>query len=173
MGVTYLSPCFFTLLFFKFSWGRRQKERLVCFRVDEGDEKLFVCHRSKEVGCLFAGCSRRSESQEFLNVLSNRHRTEDVQEDEGTIRVIFSIQISMRQSLNHWDWNEGQFSDYSFVKSVFNEKHGEDKRKTIRNEVNVGIERVRNESLRIKRNDEEFRNERAKENKHQENTIES
>lgn len=69
---------------------------------------LFKLSRSgsEEATSLLACRSRRGESQKLLNVLANGHRTQDVQEDEGTLGVVVPGQVAMTQALDPGDGSE-------------------------------------------------------------------
>merc|ERR1719499_1021151 len=73
---------------------------------------------SPHVGLLRRG-PRRREAECFLQVLSDAHGAEDVEEDEGTIRVVLPEQIPVRDSLNPGYWSEGEvgdnYTDCSFI----------------------------------------------------------
>lgn len=38
--------------------------------------------RPKQIGAVFVGCSGRCKAQQFLNILSDAHGTQDVEEDK-------------------------------------------------------------------------------------------
>lgn len=63
--------------------------------------------RPKQSASLLARGTGWSKSEHFLNILSDGHRTEDVEEDERTFGVIFPGQIPVAQSLNPRNWHEG------------------------------------------------------------------
>lgn len=67
--------------------------------------ELAWCRAEKTTG-LFAGSTRRCEAEHFLDVLPDRHRAENVQEDKGTFRVVITGQVSMTQSLDPRDWHK-------------------------------------------------------------------
>ena len=50
-------------------------------------------------GILFGGSTRGRETEQLLNVLSNRHGAEDVEEDEGTVCHVIARQIPVREAL--------------------------------------------------------------------------
>ena len=50
-------------------------------------------------GILFGGSTRGRETEQLLNVLSNRHGAEDVEEDEGTVCHVIPRQIPVREAL--------------------------------------------------------------------------
>lgn len=62
--------------------------------------------RSKQASGLLAGSPRRGKAEQLLNVLANRHRAQDVQEDEGTLGVIVPGQVAMAEALDPGDWSE-------------------------------------------------------------------
>lgn len=49
--------------------------------------------------------------------LANGHGTEDVQEDEGTVRGVIPQQVSMRQSLDVGEGGERELRHHSTIKS--------------------------------------------------------
>lgn len=66
--------------------------------------------RAKKSTCLLGGSSWRGEAKNLLDVLSNWHGTENIQEDEGTVCGVISQQISMRQSLDVGKGVKGSFA---------------------------------------------------------------
>lgn len=65
-----------------------------------GDLLKLARSRSEETATLLGCCPRRCEAQNLLHVLADGHRAEDVQEDEGTLVVVFAGKIAMAQALN-------------------------------------------------------------------------
>jgi len=60
-------------------------------------------------------CSRGGEAQELLQILSDAHGAENVEEDEAAVREVFARQIPMRQSLDPGDRCERQLRHHSTV----------------------------------------------------------
>ena len=50
-------------------------------------------------GSLFRRGSGRRKTEDLLNVLSNGHRAENVEEDEGTIRHVSACEVPMGNTL--------------------------------------------------------------------------
>ena len=70
-----------------------------------------------EKGLLLVGCSRRSEPEKFLDILTDGHRTQYVQEYERAVSVVLTREISMAQTLNPGDGREWQFGHDSAVET--------------------------------------------------------
>ena len=59
---------------------------------------------------LFASCSRRGKPQRLLNVLSDGHGAEDVEEDEAAVGHVVSQQVSVAEALDPVDGVKGSFA---------------------------------------------------------------
>lgn len=63
---------------------------------------------SKDAGTVLAGGARRGEAKHLLDVLSNAHGAQDVEEYEGAVRVIVPQQIAVTEALQPRDGGEGK-----------------------------------------------------------------
>lgn len=79
--------------------------------------------RAKKSTCLLGGSSWRGEAKNLLDVLSNWHGTENIQEDEGTVCGVISQQISMRQSLDVGKGGERELCHHSTIKYGIKHSH--------------------------------------------------
>ena len=67
--------------------------------------------------------SGRSEAEDLLNVLTNGHGAQDVEEDEGAVGHVFARQIAVRNALEPGNGLKGQFGDDAAVEDRV--EHGE------------------------------------------------
>lgn len=65
---------------------------------------------------LLTGGSGGSEAQRLLDVLSDGHRAEDVEEDEAAVGHVVPQQVPVAQSLHPVDGSEGKLGHDSAVK---------------------------------------------------------
>lgn len=72
---------------------------------------------SEDTAALFSCCPRWGEAEHLLDVLANGHCAQNVQEDEGTLVVVFAGKIAMAESLNPRDRLEGKASNDATVES--------------------------------------------------------
>lgn len=86
-----------------------------------------------ELGCLWGGSQEASglfgcssggrETEHLLNVLSDGHGAEDVEEDEGAVGVVLAQQVAVRQSLDVGQRRERQLGHYSPIKDGVEHSH--------------------------------------------------
>ena len=65
---------------------------------------------------LLAGGPRGSEAQRLLDVLSDGHRAEDVEEYKAAVRHVVAQQVPVAQTLHPVDGSEGKLGHNSPVK---------------------------------------------------------
>lgn len=89
--------------------------------------------RSEESSGLLAGGPRRSKAEQLLDVLTDGHRAQNVQEDERTLGVVLTGKITVGQSLDPGDWSERQSGHDATVKDAVEHaeqcREGETRRK--------------------------------------------
>ena len=65
---------------------------------------------------LFASCSGRGETQCLLNVLSDGHGTEDIEEDEATVSHVVAQEVPVTQALHPVDGGKRKLGHHAPVK---------------------------------------------------------
>ena len=65
---------------------------------------------------LLTGGSGGSEAQRLLDVLSDGHRAEDVEEDEAAVRHVVTEEVPVAQALHPVHGGEGELGDHSSIK---------------------------------------------------------
>ena len=65
---------------------------------------------------LLASCSWWSKSQSFLNILSDGHGAEYVEEDEATVSHVITQQVPVTQTLDPVDGGEGELGNNTTIK---------------------------------------------------------
>ena len=85
---------------------------------------------------LLARCSGGGESQCLLDVLSDGHGAQDVEEDEAAVRHVVTEQIPVAQSLHPVDGGEGELGHNATIKNGV--EHGEEsgEGKTLKDSAN-------------------------------------
>ena len=71
---------------------------------------------------LLTGSSRRGKSEGFLDILSDGHGAEDVEEDEAAVGHIIAQQVPVGQALHPVDRCEGQLGHNATIK--YRVEHG-------------------------------------------------
>ena len=64
---------------------------------------------------LFASCSGRGKPQCLLNVLSDGHGAENVEEDEAAVGHVVPQQVPVAEALDPVDGGEGQLGHHASV----------------------------------------------------------
>lgn len=72
---------------------------------------------------LFSGRSGWGQTQHFLNVLSDGHGAEDVEEDEGAVGVVLAQQVAVGKALDVGQWHKGEFGHDSSIKDGVEHAH--------------------------------------------------
>jgi len=73
---------------------------------------------TKETYALFTGGARWSKAQKLLNVLANGHGAQNVEEDEGAVRVVIAGKIPVAQTLDPGDGRKGQLGNDTAVEDA-------------------------------------------------------
>jgi len=69
--------------------------------------------RREDAGTLLAGSAGGREAKGLLDVLSNAHSTQHVEEDEGALSVVLPRQVPVAHPLQEGDGREGEVRHHS------------------------------------------------------------
>jgi len=78
---------------------------------------------SEHPGVVFGRRSGGREAERLLDVLSYAHGTEDVQEDEGAVRVVVPRQVAVTEALQQANGRERQVGNYAAVENGVEHAH--------------------------------------------------